>query len=364
LVWERKQCKRPEIFGKAQLVAKSLPKRVIPWVLWAAVFLGLYLAKLQSYLLFHSLAEIFSVVVAWSIFAFMWTTRSLGTHRYLEVVGTSYLFVGGIDLVHTLAYKGMGVFPGFDANLPTQLWISARSLETFSFVLASFVLSRKKSIPISPLFLGYAIATGGFLFWILGLRSFPDCFVEGRGLTGFKVAAEYMICAILLGCIVWLKGKRNGLSEEVVRWLTAAMALTIASELSFTLYVDVYGFFNMVGHYLKIASFYMILKAILKTGIQEPFSLVFSELAEAKEELAAEAEELRKALAEVRTLRGLLPICSHCKRVRDDRGYWRQLESYLREHSHVDFTHGVCPECLKRYYPEYADNEPGSPEER
>ncbi len=342
---------------------KPSPNRVVRWVLWAGILLGLYLAELQSYLLFHSLAEIFSVVVAWSIFAFMWTTRSMGTHAYFEVVGTSYLFVGGIDLVHTLAYEGMGVFPGFDANLPTQLWISARCLESFSFVLASFVLARKKSLPISALFLGYAMATAGLLFWIFGLRSFPDCFVEGRGLTGFKVAAEYIICAVLLGCIVWLKAKRSGLREEVVRWLVAAMALTIASELSFTLYVDVYGFFNMLGHYLKIASFYLILKAILKTGIQEPFSLVFSELAKAKEELAAEAKELRKALAEVRTLRGLLPICSHCKRVRDDRGYWRQLESYLREHSHVDFTHGVCPECLQKYYPEYADSVCGSHED-
>lgn len=63
--------------------------------------------------------------------------------------------------------------------------------------------------------------------------------------------------------------------------------------------------------------------------------------------------ELKKALAEVKTLSGLLPICSFCKKVRDDRGYWNQIESYITEHSDLFFTHGLCPDCLIHHYPEY-----------
>jgi len=63
--------------------------------------------------------------------------------------------------------------------------------------------------------------------------------------------------------------------------------------------------------------------------------------------------ELKKALAEVKTLSGLLPICSFCKKVRDDRGYWNQIESYITEHSDLFFTHGLCPDCLTHHYPEY-----------
>ncbi|MRR58770.1 MAG: PAS domain S-box protein [Deltaproteobacteria bacterium] len=63
--------------------------------------------------------------------------------------------------------------------------------------------------------------------------------------------------------------------------------------------------------------------------------------------------QLRKALAGARILRGLLPICSFCKKVRDDQGYWTQIESFLTEHSDLFFTHGLCPECLEVYYPEY-----------
>lgn len=60
--------------------------------------------------------------------------------------------------------------------------------------------------------------------------------------------------------------------------------------------------------------------------------------------------ELRKALKEVKTLRGFLPICASCKKVRDDRGYWKQIETYLRDHSQAEFSHSICPECARRLY--------------
>jgi CheY-like chemotaxis protein len=63
--------------------------------------------------------------------------------------------------------------------------------------------------------------------------------------------------------------------------------------------------------------------------------------------------DLKAALAQVRTLRGMLPICSNCKKIRDDKGYWNQLETYLSNHSEAVFSHGICPECLKKYYPEF-----------
>jgi AmiR/NasT family two-component response regulator len=62
--------------------------------------------------------------------------------------------------------------------------------------------------------------------------------------------------------------------------------------------------------------------------------------------------ELQDALAKVRTLSGLLPICSSCKKIRDDEGYWNQLEAYIQEHSKAVFSHGLCPECAKKLYPE------------
>lgn len=65
--------------------------------------------------------------------------------------------------------------------------------------------------------------------------------------------------------------------------------------------------------------------------------------------------ELQQAISEVKTLSGLLPICAACKRVRDDGGYWNQIETYVRSHSGVQFSHGLCPECITKLYPEYQD---------
>ncbi len=63
--------------------------------------------------------------------------------------------------------------------------------------------------------------------------------------------------------------------------------------------------------------------------------------------------DLTDALGHVKTLSGLLPICASCKKIRDDGGYWQQVETYIKDHSDADFTHGICPECVKRLYPEY-----------
>lgn len=67
--------------------------------------------------------------------------------------------------------------------------------------------------------------------------------------------------------------------------------------------------------------------------------------------LVKKNEDLEKALAKVKTLSGLLPICSHCKKIRDDKGYWNQIEGYIQQHSEAEFSHGICQECAKKYYP-------------
>jgi hypothetical protein len=63
-------------------------------------------------------------------------------------------------------------------------------------------------------------------------------------------------------------------------------------------------------------------------------------------------ETAQDALNKIKTLRGIIPICASCKKIRDDKGYWNQLESYIREHSEAVFSHGICPECTENLYPD------------
>ena len=72
-----------------------------------------------------------------------------------------------------------------------------------------------------------------------------------------------------------------------------------------------------------------------------------------KKELEKTVEKLENSLKEVKTLTGFLPICAACKKIRDDKGYWNQLESFIKERSDVDFSHSICPECADKLYSEY-----------
>jgi hypothetical protein len=74
---------------------------------------------------------------------------------------------------------------------------------------------------------------------------------------------------------------------------------------------------------------------------------------QAEEERERLIAELQKALSEVNKLSGMLPICASCKKIRDDKGYWNQIESYIKDHSEAEFSHGICPDCVKKLYPEF-----------
>ena len=80
-----------------------------------------------------------------------------------------------------------------------------------------------------------------------------------------------------------------------------------------------------------------------------------------QDRLAEKIQELQEALNQVKTLEGILPICSFCKKIRDDQNYWRQVEDYISSHSEARFTHSVCPECVKIHYPQIIIGHPKHP---
>ena len=83
------------------------------------------------------------------------------------------------------------------------------------------------------------------------------------------------------------------------------------------------------------------------------YTLDITDRKQIEKERNALIQDLQRSLAEVKTLSGLLPICASCKKIRDDKGYWNQIEAYIHEHSDVIFSHGICPECTEKLYPEY-----------
>ncbi len=241
---------------------------------------GSFLAT-YKYLLFHSLVEILSIVVSFGIFVIAWDSRSYMDNDYLLFLGVAYLFIGGVDLMHTLAYKGMGVFPARGSNLATQLWIIARYMEGLSLLAAPIFLARK--LDEKKAITGYLLVTIFLLLTVFYWEVFPDCFVSGSGLTPFKVISEYVISGLLGGALLGLFYYRKKFDRRIFWLLVGSITLTVFSELAFTFYISVYGFSNLVGHLFKLASVYLIYRALIETGLKEPHRLIFREQRRYKE---------------------------------------------------------------------------------
>jgi len=240
------------------------------------VLAALYVLSRYSFLLFHSLVEIFSIIIACGIFMVAWNARRFGERGFFLFLGLAYLYVAGLDLLHALAYKGMGVFPDQGSNLATQLWLGARYLEALTFLAAPLFFTRRTPIP--AVVTAYSLLCAAFLLSVFQWPVFPVCFVEGQGLTGFKVASEYLISGLLLVSTALLIKRRKELAQGVARLLVWSILLTILSEMTLTLYTDVYGLANLVGHYLKLASYFLIYKAIIVFSLVKPYDLLFRDL--------------------------------------------------------------------------------------
>jgi len=261
--------------------------KVLPAVV---IMFGLYLSSLYSYLLFHSLAEGLSIVVACGIFMIAWNSRRFIQNNYLLFLGIAYLFVALLDFAHALAYKGMGVFPGTTGNTATQLWIGARYVESLSLLLAPLFLTRR--LKLSPVFGAYTLAALFILAAVFVRPIFPVCFVEGAGLTPFKKISEYIISLILSAALVLLFKKREHFDGRVFQMLVGSIILTIGAEWAFTFYISVYGLSNLTGHLFKIASYYLIYRALIVTGLKEPYALLLRELKKEQEALRTSENRL------------------------------------------------------------------------
>ncbi|HLA04839.1 MAG TPA: MASE3 domain-containing protein [Syntrophales bacterium] len=259
------------------------------------VLVGLYLISLHNYLLFHSLAELFSVSIGVSLFILAWNSRRIFENNYLLFIGVAYLSVSLLTLFHTLSYKGMGVFVAGDVNLPTQLWIASRFVLSISLLTAPYFL-RHRLNPTAA-FLSFAAVTAILLCSIFIWKIFPPCYVEGAGLTPFKVFSEYVISFILLVSLILLYHNRRHFDDIVLKLVAASILLAIGSELAFTFYISVYGLSNLIGHLLELLSFYLIYKAIIETGFAKPYRFLFRSVIQQQEALR-ESEKRYHALFE------------------------------------------------------------------
>ncbi|WP_435749509.1 bifunctional diguanylate cyclase/phosphodiesterase [Thauera sp. AutoDN2] len=265
----------------------------------AAVIGLLHLTAAYSFLLFHTLVETLRIVVLGGIFVLAWHSRRWSANNFLLIIGTGTIFVAGLELLHTLSYKGLNLFPGHDANLPTQLWIAFRYLEATSFLFAALSIGRSHSP--HRLVLGYGFITVAITAAVFG-GYFPDCYIEGSGLTPFKIYSEFALIGLFGLSLAILFARRDHFTPQVLQLIAAAVVFGALTEVAFTQYVGVFDYANEVGHYLLLVSTYFLYRAMLVTGIVAPFDLLFRSLKQNESQLEARVAERTRALRESESL--------------------------------------------------------------
>jgi hypothetical protein len=149
----------------------------------------------------------------------------------------------------------------------------------------------------------------------------------------FAGSLSLLTAAMLVGMTIyeWLK---QLLFPSITIWQSHIITILFSTGVA-----TVVGFFVLREH----------------ARLQQQLANEIAERAWAQEQQERLIGELRAALANIKTLRGLLPICASCKKIRDDGGYWNQIETYIHEHSEAQFSHGLCPDCIQQLYPDLSE---------
>ncbi|HPP87786.1 MAG TPA: MASE3 domain-containing protein, partial [bacterium] len=203
-----------------------------------------------------------------------------------------YCFTAILDIQHLLFYPGMTIIKTAKSNTSAQLWVAARLVETLTLVSLVFCCKKINKYLLLFVFGGLFI----FLNLIIYFKIFPVCFVENVGLTDFKIYAEYSFVFLLLITLLFINQTQSFLDKNSIRYLKLSIVFFIISELNFTLYKDIYGFFNVLGHFFKIISYYFIYLAIIKEILIMPFNIIFKNLENEKRQLENKYETLLEYL--------------------------------------------------------------------
>ncbi len=230
--------------------------------------IGLIPVSVYGQLLFHTLVELFAVCIAFISFVVAWNTYPFSRNHYLMVLGIGYFWVGVLDMAHAMTFQGMPFFADHHGSLSIQLWVIARYFEAILLVIAPVFIS--KAIRRKRIFLLMALISV-CLLWLTSQEWMPDMYVKGEGLTNTKIFSEYIIMSLLVVSMLLLWRQRVKLDQRSLMLIYLSIVLTIAAELSFTLYTNLHGSMLIVGHFLKLFSFWAIYVALIESSLKEPF---------------------------------------------------------------------------------------------
>jgi PAS domain S-box-containing protein len=243
----------------------------VPFIFTVTILAALFF---EGYLLFHSLGELFTVLVGITMVIVSYYTYHFTKNNFLFYLGMGYFWIALLDLLHLLTYKGLKIYSIESADTTLTFWVLARFFEVLLILSAPFVdftlISKRKFF----ILFGFFFA---FTYWLAFSEYRPNWFVENSGLTPLKIYAEYMIIVLFSVALLVYGREQKKFDIIVYRYIILSILFTIGAGFSFTLYADMYAFQVVLGHIFKFLSYWMIFLAIVQTSLQKPFMLLAQE---------------------------------------------------------------------------------------
>lgn len=267
-------------------------KKITEYLLLVFLCLSLYFISKQSYILFHTVAEMTTVVLGFTLMLMALGTIKICKNNYFHFLAIILGFLALIDLFHILTYRGINIFSN-DFNMSIQLGILAKYYECIMLNLSILYINKKFNF--FRVFIINAIIVISFILSIILFKIFPVCYIEGKGSTNFHNISEYLIAICFLFILFRVIKSKINILRDNKSYLIISLFFQILSCLIFTFNNDFYKEFSLLGHLFKFLSYYYGFKLIFKCIIINPYSILFEKLNNKVVELENSNKELIKA---------------------------------------------------------------------
>jgi len=256
-----------------------------------------HVGGLGAYLPLHTAMEMFTIVVAALVFTVGWNSYSRERARNMVLLSCVFLAVALLDLAHALSFPGMPDFvTPSDPEKAIHFWLAARLCAALGLLAAALLPWRPfASERTRHALLVAALGATALAYWI-GLNYahlLPRTFVPETGLTGFKIGVEYALGLAYLAAAILFYARMRSPQHALLHYLFAASVVSVYSELFMTVFADVADIYNLFGHIYKVIAYYLIYRAVVVFGVDEPYQRLHAartELLESNQRLQDLAE--------------------------------------------------------------------------
>lgn len=255
------------IFQGKVSTQQSLYKAFFTPIVLSLVCISLYFAT--NYLVFHTVVEMFTIYITLTTVTVAFTTNQFTKNHFIVFLAIAFGWCSILDLSHLLVYKGLNLIPDGGSNKSTQFWVAGRYAQVIAILFSTYFL--RKDLPLWVINLFFGVLTLGFEAAIFS-HHFFNTFIEGQGLTPFKIISEWVFILLLVISIVRFKYEKNMMSHQLYLYIQTAVIMMLLSEISFSYYPNVFSIQNIFGHVFRIFTYWFIYLSLVITTLREPFN--------------------------------------------------------------------------------------------